>query len=100
MPGLMSGHKEILIEGRDPNAPREEVARAAIDDGFAATYGLRAISGRLPDARDTADSLPVAAVDQRFAERYWPGGIRCSAASSSARTRPRPGSPWSGWCAT
>lgn len=73
MPGLMSGHREILIEGRDPNAPREEVARAAIDDGFAATYGLRAISGRLPDARDTADSLPVAAVDQRFAERYWPG---------------------------
>jgi hypothetical protein len=69
----MSGHREILIEGRDPNAPREEVARAAIDDGFAATYGLRAISGRLPDARDTADSLPVAAVDQRFAERYWPG---------------------------
>lgn len=73
MPGLMSGHSEVLIEGRDPNAPREEVARAAIDDGFAATYGLRAIAGRLPDARDRADSLPVAVVDQRFADRYWPG---------------------------
>ncbi|MBL0028074.1 MAG: ABC transporter permease [Rhodanobacteraceae bacterium] len=73
LPGLMSGHAELWIEGQDPNAKRDEVARAAVDDGFAATYGLRALSGRLPDARDTADSLPVAAVDQRFADRYWPG---------------------------
>lgn len=73
MPGLMSGHTEVMIEGQDPEAKRDEVARAAIDDGFGATYGLRTLSGRLPDARDTADSLPVAAVDQRFADRYWPG---------------------------
>lgn len=73
LPGLMSGHDEAWIDGQDPNATRDEVARAAIDDGFAATYGLRALSGRLPDERDRADSLPVAAIDQRFADRYWPG---------------------------
>lgn len=73
LPGLMSSHDEVLVEGRAETTSDDLVAHARIDDGFAQTYGLRALSGRLPDARDTAESLPVAVVDQRFADRYWPG---------------------------
>jgi predicted permease len=73
LPGFTSGATELLVEGQDPSAPRPEVLRSAIDDQFGATYGVTPLSGRMPDARDRADSLRVAVVDQRFAERYWPG---------------------------
>lgn len=73
LPGATAGATELLIEGQDPTAPRPEVLRSAIDDHFGATYGVAPLRGRMPDARDSADSMRVAVVDQRFAERYWPG---------------------------
>lgn len=72
-PGLLSDRDEVQVEGEDADATRSVVASAVIDDGFGVTYGLRAISGRMPDARDAADGLPVAVIDQRFADRHWPG---------------------------
>ncbi|HQW82446.1 MAG TPA: ADOP family duplicated permease [Pseudomonadota bacterium] len=72
LPGSTAGSAPVLIEGGDPEAPRAEVFRSAIVDQFGATYGVVPILGRLPDARDTADSQPVAVIDEYFAERWWP----------------------------
>jgi putative ABC transport system permease protein len=72
LPGSTAGATEVLIEGRDPEAPRPEILRSAIDDHFGTTYGVVPVSGRMPDARDTAESARVAVVDQRFADLYWP----------------------------
>ncbi|MBI2396453.1 MAG: ABC transporter permease [Xanthomonadales bacterium] len=71
-PGFMAGGAQVRIEGTDPQLPRATALRSSIDDQFGPTYGVVALSGRLPDARDRADTQPVVVVDQRFAARHWP----------------------------
>ncbi|MEO8011455.1 MAG: ABC transporter permease, partial [Dokdonella sp.] len=45
----------------------------AVDDQFLSAYGLQLLQGRFFDARDHAESAPVAVVDQRFAKRFGDG---------------------------
>jgi hypothetical protein len=45
-----------------------------VDPHFLATYGVRLRLGRFFDARDRADSAPVAVVDAKLAEAMWPHG--------------------------
>jgi hypothetical protein len=46
----------------------------AVDSHFASAYGVRLEHGRFFDARDRADTEPVAVVDRTFAERFANGG--------------------------
>ena len=43
-----------------------------VDPHFLATYGVRLREGRFFDARDTADSTPVAVIDGKMAAAFWP----------------------------
>jgi predicted permease len=47
---------------------------AAVDPHFASAHGVKLEQGRFFDARDRADSEPVAVVDRKFAERFANGG--------------------------
>lgn len=47
--------------------------RALVSDGYFAAMGLRLLSGRTFSPLDGRDTLPVAVVNQSFANRYFPG---------------------------
>jgi putative ABC transport system permease protein len=44
-----------------------------VTPGFFETLGTRLVAGRDFDARDTANSAPVAIISESMARRYWPG---------------------------
>jgi predicted permease len=44
-----------------------------VSPGFLEALGVGVVKGRLPDATDTADDPPVAAVSERWAARFYPG---------------------------
>ncbi len=85
----------FVIDGRPELAPGEEgptgsqvmVSRTALE-----VLGVRALRGRLFDARDVVDGPPVTLIDETMAERYWPGQdpvgrrIRFGATDSDMRT--------------
>ena len=63
-----------------------------INERFFDTFGIGLREGRLFDARDRADALPVAIVSATFAERAWPGE---SALGKRIQLQPRRGEkPW------
>ena len=59
---------------RMPEKPDEIVGTGfkIITPGYFKTLGLRVISGRLLDERDTAGSVPVVVVNESFVRRYSP----------------------------
>jgi putative ABC transport system permease protein len=44
-----------------------------VEENYFATTGIPLLAGRSFSAADTADSQPVAIVNERFARHYWPG---------------------------
>ncbi len=73
LPGSTAGGDDVMVEGQaDPEATLE-VFKSSVDDHFALTYGIPLLAGRFFDSRDQEASLPVAVVDQRFVDHYWPG---------------------------
>ena len=62
------------IEGRD--VPQGQSlphgARWAATPDYFKTMGIPLIRGRYFEERDTAESLPVAIIDQSLAQKYWP----------------------------
>ncbi|MFL6196587.1 MAG: ABC transporter permease [Thermoanaerobaculia bacterium] len=74
----MSGEEEIeslVLEGRPKPKPSEiplcDFRQAA--PGYFGALGIRRVSGRLIDGRDTAKAPPVAVIDETMARTYWPG---------------------------
>jgi putative ABC transport system permease protein len=67
----------LMIDGRaDPRGDDEGsfyANRPHVSPGYFDTMGIRLLEGRLFDARDRSDSLPVAIVSDIAARRYWPG---------------------------
>lgn len=57
--------------GERDGVPVTEVRVVA--DGYAEAMGLRLLAGRGIDARDGAQTTPVAVVNQTLASRLWPG---------------------------
>jgi putative ABC transport system permease protein len=61
-----------------------------VDEGYFDTTGIRIVEGRGFRATDTRDTPQVTIVNQRFAERYWPGqsviGKRVSIRGTTPRT--------------
>lgn len=64
-----------LIDGepRTNDAGMRVLPFAAVSEDYFELLGIRLESGRLFDVTDDSSSRPVAVVDQRTAERYWPG---------------------------
>jgi predicted permease len=72
--GANHGHHDIYVDGYEP-APDELmlVKRNMVSAGYFETMGIRVLSGRAIDRRDTEDATPVAMVNETMARRYWPG---------------------------
>jgi predicted permease len=65
----------FVIEGRvatQPGAEEGPVPLRPVTPGFFATMGIPLQDGRLPNAFDRADAPRVLAVNETFAQRYWP----------------------------
>lgn len=65
----------ILAEGYEM-APGESIispTRCSVSDSYFQTLGIPLLAGRFFDHRDTADSQQVVIIDQRLANRFWPG---------------------------
>ncbi len=72
--GAIHGHHDVYVEGYEP-APDELmlVKRNMVSAGYFETMGIRVLSGRAIDQRDTEDATPVAMVNETMARRFWPG---------------------------
>jgi putative ABC transport system permease protein len=65
----------FVIEGQDvrSRADRPHANLAAVSGGYFAAMGVRRVSGRTFNDRDTEAAPPVAIVNVAMARRYWPG---------------------------
>ena len=87
---------EIQMPGAPAGAESERVVLTnRIAPDWFATYGTAIRSGRDFDARDTATSTPVVIINEAFAHKFFPGGIRSARpslkgpSSESSQTRSR-----------
>jgi predicted permease len=73
--GQMHGHHDVEIDGYEP-APDEYMVfkRNKVGPGYFEAMGIPIVSGRAIDARDSADSQPVAVVNETMARRFWADG--------------------------
>lgn len=71
-PGRIAG----TIDGRQATEKEGTLTlpAATVSDSYFELFGVTVRSGRLFDSTDSRDSLAVAVVDERLAERYWPDG--------------------------
>ena len=74
LPGLGSGRRRFAVEGetydRDQDFPL--VRRAVSSPKYFETFGVNILQGRDFTVEDHAESLPVAIVNQSFANKYYP----------------------------
>jgi len=65
----------ITVEDRParPDDPPQVVAHQYVAPGFFRAMDIPLIKGRLFTEHDRSGTLPVAIVDERFANRFWPG---------------------------
>jgi putative ABC transport system permease protein len=74
LPLLGGWQTSFLVEGRpEPKAgerPSTDITR--VSDGYFDAMGVRLLTGRVFDERDTAASTHVCIVDETFARTYWP----------------------------
>jgi putative ABC transport system permease protein len=72
LPGLDGWTRKVIADGQvaDHDAALPITQFASVDDSYLSTYAIRLVDGRFFDSRDSADSTPVAVVDQRFVDRY------------------------------
>ncbi|HET7662952.1 MAG TPA: ABC transporter permease, partial [Rhodanobacteraceae bacterium] len=69
----LGSHEDVSLPGQGQPAdgwPRAQMA--IVDPHFLDTYGVRLLKGRFLDARDRADSAPVAVIDAKMAAAFWP----------------------------
>lgn len=92
LPGSIHNRDAVVTGPVIPGEALPEAAWGAADEGALAALGMRLRAGRWFDARDTADSLPVAVVDANFVAAHWPGQ---DALGRQVRMEPDdPTSPW------
>ncbi len=76
VPGAVLGsHESISLPGHPEPAhgwPRAQMG--IVDAHFLDTYGVHLREGRFFDARDRANSTPVAVIDEKMAAAMWPQG--------------------------
>lgn len=76
--------REGAVFDRDTALP--QAWASSVSSGFFDVFGISLREGRLFDARDRADSVPVAVISARLAEASWPGQ---SAIGKQLRLSPR-----------
>lgn len=71
---LSSSDRRVEIPGYTPQ-PNEgmSIFYTMVSDGYFEAMGIPIAEGRPIEARDDSASAPVIVVNQRFAERFWPG---------------------------
>ncbi len=76
LPGLHSGDGPYAIEGREygEGAARPMARGITTSPSYFETFRMAALQGRLPDSRDSADSMAVAVVNETMAKELWPDG--------------------------
>ncbi|MGA7707772.1 MAG: ABC transporter permease [Acidobacteriaceae bacterium] len=72
-----------------PNQPELQVDQRCATVGYFRAMEIPLIRGRLFSSSDTAKSQPVALVDEKMADRFWPKGD-----AIGKRIRPNERSPW------
>lgn len=65
----------IMAEGHvtKPGESLLAPSQLLVSSGYFDAMQVKLVSGRAFDARDTPEATPVAIIDQRLAERFWPG---------------------------
>jgi len=76
---LNQDHREVTAlvpEGYElpRGIDRINVSSARVDDGYLTTMGVPVLAGRNITRADTADTAPVAVINEAMANRYWPRG--------------------------
>jgi putative ABC transport system permease protein len=73
--GGMNETSTIRIEGRPEPKPGEEAEanNRVVSDSYFKTMQIPVVRGREFSSRDSAIGQPVVAVNEAFAERFWPG---------------------------
>jgi putative ABC transport system permease protein len=70
---MLGSHEDVSLPGQpQPADGWPEAQMGIVDPHFLDTYGVRLREGRFFDARDTADSAPVAVIDGKMAAAFWP----------------------------
>jgi len=71
---LNSSDRGVSIPGYEP-APNEgmSIRYNMVTPGYFAAMGIPLLAGRPFRAEDTRDGTPVIIVNQKFADRFWPG---------------------------
>ena len=76
-PPFAGNYDDSVILAEDYVAPPGESvvspARSVVSPGYFAAMGIAVRRGRPIDGRDTASSQLVVVIDQRLADRFWPG---------------------------
>jgi predicted permease len=75
LPGVNLNGRQIIPEGKTYERRQDipDVRTLNVTPGFFATYGLKVREGREFTAADRIETLPVAIVNQKFAETHFPG---------------------------
>lgn len=75
LPSLQDRYTKYRLEDRNMatlvDLPSDPVA--FVSDNYFNTLGINILAGRPFDSNDNRQSLPVAIIDERLAQRYWPG---------------------------
>lgn len=65
---------EISVEGYEPREGESLlIDMNAVTPGYFETLGIPILEGRAIEDSDRADSEPVAVINERLAQRFWPG---------------------------
>jgi putative ABC transport system permease protein len=69
----MTNNFDLVDRPVAPGSSQPAVPWIIISPGILEAMGIRLIKGRLPDETDSADDLPVVAVSESWAARFYPG---------------------------
>lgn len=75
LPGFAGGGNEAVVAEGEPMPAQGyfEAEHARVDDHFLGAWDIPLRAGRFFDARDQADTEPVAVIDENLARALWPG---------------------------
>ncbi len=72
---VLGSHENVSLPGWPrPSNGWPRVQMGIVGPDFLDTYDVRLLRGRFMDARDRADSAPVAVIDAKMAAQMWPHG--------------------------
>lgn len=92
LPGSGAWYQPFMPEGYEVvNNQYPNTGQVVVLDGTMQTIGMELVQGRFFDSRETQDSLQVAIISEKLANKYWPNG---SAIGKRFRYTSDENSPW------